>query len=55
MEVTELKAETSGEEVKEAIKKPKQEIPGHGGTTYELSKSWKEPRKTVKKMMLRNL
>jgi len=53
VEVTELKDETSAEEVKEAIKQTQTgKCPGHSGITYEFGKSWKEPRKA---MMIRNL
>ena len=56
MEVTELKAETSVEEVKQAIKQTQTgKFPGHSHITYEFWKSWKEPKKTAKKMMIRNL
>ena len=49
VEVAELKAETSVEEVKEAIKQTQiGKCPGHSGKTYEFWKSWKEPKKNSK-------
>ena len=56
MEITELKAETSAEEVEESIKQTQTgKCPGHSSITYEFWKSWKEPKKNTKKMMIRNL
>ena len=50
MEVTELKASTSTEEVEEAIKQAQTgKCPGHSGITYEFWKSWKEPKKNSEK------
>jgi len=47
--VTELKDETSAEEVKEAIKETQMgKCPGHSSITYEFWKSWKEPQKNNK-------
>ena len=46
VEVTELKDETSAEEVKEAIKQTQTgKCPGHSGITNEFWKSWKEPKR----------
>jgi len=46
VEVTELQAETSAEEVKEAIKQTQTgKCPGHSGIIYEFWESWKEPKK----------
>jgi len=46
VEVTELRAETSAEEVKEVIKQTQMgNFPGHSGITYDFWKSWKEPKK----------
>ena len=53
VEVAELTAKPSTEEVREAIKQTQTgKCPGHSGITYEFGKSWKEPRKA---MMIRNL
>jgi len=46
VEITELRAETSTEDVREAIKQSQTgKCPGHSGITYEFWKSWKEPKK----------
>jgi len=46
VEITELRAETSTEDVREAIKQSQTgKCPGHSGITYEFWKSWKEQRK----------
>jgi len=55
MEVTELRAETSTEEVKEAIKQTQTgKFPGHSSITYEFWKSWKEPKKNSEKTMIKD-
>ena len=46
VDITKLRAETSAEDVKEAIKQSQTgKCPGHSGITYEFWKSWKEPKK----------
>ena len=50
MDITELRAETSTVDVREAIKQPQTgKCPGHSGITYEFWKSWKEPKKNSEK------
>jgi len=45
VEVAELRAETSTEDVREAIKQTQTaKCPGHSGITYEFWKSWKGPK-----------
>jgi len=45
VDITELRAETSTEVVREAIKQSQTgKCPGHTGITYEFWKYWKEPK-----------
>jgi len=54
LEVAELRAETSTEYVREAIKQTQTgKWPGHSGITYKFWKSWKETKKNSEKMMIK--
>jgi len=46
LEVAELRARTSTEDIEEVIKQTQTgKYPGHSGIKYQFWKSWKEPKK----------